>query len=133
MKRTAVSVFLLLGLAACALAGAELFSFRVFPVVNRSQLEWTTGVEQNLRLFVVERSDDAANFSPVGQVLAKGSFSQYEFSDASPLDADMIRTFYYRLKMVDGDGAFRYSEVREVSLSFSAVQHTWGSIKAMFR
>ncbi len=41
--------------------------------------------------------------------------------------------FYYRLKIVDNDGTVRYSPVSEVLLSFSPVQHTWGSIKAMFR
>jgi hypothetical protein len=124
---------MVLGASAAVFAGAELVSFSAFPVVDRSRLEWSTGEETNLRSFVVERSSDGQSYMAVGQVAARGSYSQYEFTDSSPLDADRDVTFFYRLKLVDRDGSFRYSEVRQVSLTFSAVQHTWGSIKAMFR
>jgi hypothetical protein len=131
--RSILLILLVLVVATGVMAGVELFEFRAWAVIDHSQLEWNTGVESNLRAFVVERSPDGTNFLPVGQVSARGSYSQYEFTDASPLDMDLNRVFYYRLKMVDRDGTYRYSEVREVSLTFSAVQQTWGSIKAMFR
>jgi hypothetical protein len=134
MRRLTILFFLILGLTLAAYAGAELLSFRVFPVVDHSQLEWSTGAEDGLRLFIVERSSDGSNYFSIGQVAGKGSYSQYHFSDSSPLDAiQEDRTFYYRLKIVDRDGTFRYSEVKEASLSFSDFQQTWGSIKAMFR
>lgn len=132
MYKLIVLFLLLLGYAGAGLAAVELANFRVYPVVDHGQLEWSTGVEDNFQMFVIERSADGRTFFSVGQVNATGSYSQYEFTDASPL-LDNQRTFYYRLKMVDRDGTYRYSEVREVSLTFSAVQHTWGSIKAMFR
>jgi hypothetical protein len=128
-----ILILLALVVVSAGVMAAELFSFRAFPVVDHCQLEWTTGQEDNLRTFVIERSADATNFVVVGQLASRGSFSQYDFTDVSPLDVDLTRPFYYRLKMVDKDGAYRYSDIREVSLSFSAVQHTWGSIKAMFR
>jgi hypothetical protein len=138
MERTIVGRKLLLILLTLAIAGicfasAELTSFRIYPVIDHSQLEWTTAIESDLQDFVVERSADGTTFLPVGRVTAKGSYSEYAFTDNSPLDVDMSRTFYYRLKMVDRSGAFQYSEVRTVSLTFTAVQQTWGSIKAMFR
>jgi hypothetical protein len=133
MSRLAALVLVVLLIAAGAFAGAELFSFRVRAVVDHGQLEWTTGQETNLQSFTVERSSDGSSFVPVGQMNAKGSFSEYHFTDSSPLDADINRVFYYRLKMIDRNGTYVYSEVRDVALSFSAVQHTWGSIKAMFR
>jgi hypothetical protein len=133
VSKAILLILLTLCLAAGSFAGVELFSFRVFPVVDHSQLEWTTGLEDNFRSFVVERSADGTTYLAVGQVTAKGSYSQYTFTDHSPLDADMDRVFYYRLRMVNRDGSFSYSDVREASLSFSAVQQTWGSIKAMFR
>jgi hypothetical protein len=133
VSKAILLILLTLCLAAGSFAGVELFSFRVFPVVDHSQLEWTTGMEDNFRSFIIERSSDGNSFVAVGQVAAKGSYSQYTFSDDSPLDLDLNRIFYYRLKMINRDGTFVYSEVREASLSFSAVQQTWGSIKAMFR
>jgi len=133
MSKLTLLFLLLLGSAVAGVASVELADFRVFPVVDHSQLEWSTNAEDNFQMFVIERSADAHVFYSVGQVNAKGSYSQYAFTDSSPLDVDNSRLYYYRLKMVDRDGTYRYSEIHEVSLSFTAVQHTWGSIKAMFR
>ncbi len=133
MNRNKLLILTLLLCSTWAAASVELYYFRAYAVVNYSRLEWSTGHEDNFSLFVVERSSDGQNYFMIGQVPAIGSFSEYQYTDSSPLDADMQRTFYYRLKMMNRDGSFRYSEVQEVSLTFSAVQHTWGSIKAMFR
>lgn len=131
--RTIFGFLLTLSAVAAVFAAAELVSFSAYPVVDHTRLEWSTGEETDLRAFIVERSADAQHFVAVGQVASKGSYSQYEFVDSRPLDADRDVVFYYRLKMLDRDGTARYSEVQQVSLTFSAVQHTWGSIKAMFR
>lgn len=133
MRRYKLSILFSLLTISVALASVELFSFHAFAIVDHSRLEWTTGREENFSVFVIERSSDGQSFFAVGQVPATGSFSEYEFVDNSPLDVNADRTFYYRLRMVDRDGTYRYSDVQQVSLSFSAVQHTWGSIKAMFR
>jgi len=133
MKMLKFSGLALLLLAGICLAGAEIFTFSVYPVIDHCQLEWNTGAETNLATFVIERSADAHVFTPVGRVEAKGSYSLYEFTDTAPIAADVERTFFYRLKLVDRDGTTSYSETRDVSLTFNTVQHTWGSIKAMFR
>jgi hypothetical protein len=133
MSRLFLIALTILSLVAVGLGGAELFNFQAFAVVDHGQLEWSTGQESNLNKFIVERSADGTAFIPVGQVNAKGSYSQYDYTDSSPLDVNMEKTFYYRLKILDNDGTFSYSEIREISLQFSAVQQTWGSIKAMFR
>lgn len=133
MGRKLVLILFVLALTGACFAGAELLSFRVYPVIDHSQMEWTTGVENDLQVFVIERSADGLEFLPIGHLNARGSYSEYTYTDSSPLDVDMNRTFYYRLKMVDRNGVYQYSEVRTVSLTFTAVQHTWGSIKAMFR
>lgn len=125
-------LFLVLGVVGMASA-LELFTFRAFAVVDHCQLEWATGTEGGLSVFIVERSSDGTTYMPIGRVTAQGSYSQYQFTDSSPLDADVDRTFYYRLKMVSRDGNSSYSPVEEVSLSFTPVQHTWGMIKALFR
>jgi hypothetical protein len=114
-------------------AGVELLSFRAIPLIDHSRLEWNSGEETNLDAFIVERSSDGQSFMAVTRIESNGSYSEYSFTDSSPLDVDMNRSFYYRLKIIDHDGTFRYSETKEVTLTFSAVQQTWGSIKAMFR
>ena len=131
-KIAAISALLVL-LTSSAWAGVELLSWNVNPLGDHARLSWQTGQEIDFQTFVIERSPDGQRYLPVGQVQATGSFSQYFFTDQSPLDVDSELTFFYRLKLVDRDGTATYSEALEVSLSISPVQQTWGTIKAMFR
>ncbi len=133
MKRLTAILALLLLLAPASRAEVELLSMSVNALFDHARLEWQTGQEINFQSFVIERSPNGQSFLPVGVVQARGSFSEYSFTDESPLDVDRERTFFYRIKLVNRDGTFTYSETLEVSLNFSAVQQTWGSIKAMFR
>jgi hypothetical protein len=133
MRRFTLLFLLALSITSGAYAEVELFTFSAYAVVDHTRLEWSTGNEGDLNTFIIERSSDGSYFIPVGQKEAEGSFSMYQFTDGSPLDADAERIFYYRLKMVNRDGTYRYSDIEEVALTFSAVQQTWGTIKAMFR
>ncbi len=82
-----------------------------------NQLEWITRDELNTDYFIVESSKDGLQFSKRGVVQAAGAGNHnYRFSDCSMLQD--IR--YYRLKMVDQDGEFRYSKV----VVLSAVKET---------
>lgn len=132
MQRLIFILAFLLSLATVAFAGAEIVEFEAYSLGDRCQLAWRTAQETNLQTFVVERSSDGTRFFPVGTVEAEGSYSNYQYTDVSPL-AQSSRVFFYRLKILDKDQSFTYSVVREVSLVFSAFRHTWGSIKAMFR
>lgn len=133
LKRWLVSLALTAVLSSVAWAGVEILSLSVYPLGDHARVEWRTGQEINFQKFVVERSPDGVSFFPVGQIEARGSFSEYTFTDVSPLDVDSERMFFYRLRMLNSDGTFSHSQTMEVVLNFSAVQQTWGSIKAMFR
>ncbi len=69
-------------------------------------LDWKTGTEQNFDRFEVERGSDRG-YTQIGSVKAKGNGSAYSFVDTKP----GTNTNIYRLKMVDADGTFTYSEV----------------------
>ncbi len=122
----------LLWTAGFVFASTEIVEFDAYSLGDRCQLVWRTGRETDLQIFVVERSSDGSTFLPVGSIEPQGSFSNYQYTDTSPL-AQSSRVFFYRIKILDEDHSFVYSIVREVSLVFSAFRHTWGSIKAMFR
>jgi hypothetical protein len=132
MQRLVFIIAFLFSLATVAFAGAEIVEFEAYSLGDRCQLVWRTAQETNLQVFVIERSSDGTRFVPVGTVEADGSYSNYQYTDVSPL-AQSSRVFFYRLKILEKDLSFTYSVVREVSLVFSAFRHTWGSIKAMFR
>jgi hypothetical protein len=77
-------------------------------------VSWMTAQETNASYYGVERSGDASNWRPLGTVKARGfssTTSSYQYKDGSPLGG----TNYYRLKMVDLDGKFKYSNVVSVS------------------
>jgi hypothetical protein len=76
-------------------------------------LQWSTATEQNSQSFVIERSTDGTNFTAIGN---SGTKRSYQFRDASPSKGNN----YYRLKLVDADAKFAYSEIRMVSFSIDA-------------
>ncbi len=85
---------------------------------NSALLNWKTAHEVNAAYFDVERSIDALNFTAIGRVTAVGNINTQDYSlvdnDASKQQSLII---YYRLKLVDKDGNFRYSNVISISLS----------------
>ena len=77
---------------------------------NTALLNWTAENEINFARYEIERSINAINFISVGSVNALGSIPavHYNFTD-DLLPASGI--LYYRLKMIDTDGRFRYSNI----------------------
>lgn len=91
----------------------DLLSFTAEKMEDGNRLKWRTTNEFLTSHFEIERSTNNENWSKIGQLPAQGfqnTIEDYEFDDnysRTPLD----NTIYYRLKMVDLDGAFDYSRV----------------------
>jgi glucuronoarabinoxylan endo-1,4-beta-xylanase len=78
------------------------------------RLSWNTFSETNNTGFEVERRTDGTSFETIGFVAGKGnstSLQRYTFQDRSSLAANN----YYRLKQIDENGDFHYSEVKLVT------------------
>lgn len=93
-------------------------SFKAQKEGKIALLKWTTLQERNTAQFVVERSLNGTSFESIGTVKASGnsnSLKSYMLNDATP--AKGIN--YYRIRQVDNDGKYSYSEVR--SLTFENV------------
>ncbi|MBX0332190.1 T9SS type A sorting domain-containing protein [Pontibacter sp. HSC-14F20] len=92
----------------------ELVYFTATVRNNQAHLEWLTASELDNDRFEIERSLDARSFEMVGTVKGKGTTSlesKYTFTDRTPVQG----TVYYRLKQVDLDGQFAYSNVIAVN------------------
>ncbi|MEM7366967.1 MAG: T9SS type A sorting domain-containing protein [Bacteroidota bacterium] len=82
----------------------------------RSLLRWTTGSEENNTGFEIERAfagDATLNWESLGFVEGAGSSStptDYRFIDPVPFTGENL----YRIRQVDLNGDFSYSEVRSV-------------------
>ena len=77
-----------------------------------AKLQWQTGIESRFDHFELESSKDAETFETVANIAAKGNNSRYDYTIAQS-----IPTAYYRLKNVDQDGAFTYSQIIKLSQS----------------
>jgi hypothetical protein len=77
-------------------------------------LVWETTFELNSDHFDVEHSIDAKRFNSIGKVVSKNSNSvdqTYFFTHVKPTPS---AANYYRLKLVDKDGAYTYSKIQSI-------------------
>lgn len=87
----------------------DFLSFEGQYVDDQIMLAWTTANEINVSHFEVQRSSDGEIFSVIGTVDAvniESTINNYSLKDKSPLDG----ISYYRLRQIDFDGAFEFSE-----------------------
>ena len=96
----------------------ELVYFKGSLQNNATLLQWETINENSTSYFAVERSLDGRSFDGIGTVGANNTAGSnkyaYTDNDVANLPSSVI---YYRLKMVDIDGQYKYSSVVTVYLT----------------
>ena len=104
----------------------ELVSFTANIEKSTAVLSWKTATENNNSGFEVERSVDGKTFVKVGFVGGHGTTTKvntYTFSEKLQAAGE----YYYRLKQIDYNGTFKYSDVVKatsvVPKSFSLSQN----------
>lgn len=94
----------------------ELISFEGHVVGNKEiRLDWVTAQEIDNEKFIVQKSENGLDWSPIGEVLGVGNSDDdvyYTFTDKDP----DVGVNYYRLKQVDFDGTSALSE--EIPVEF---------------
>ncbi|MBK8351663.1 MAG: T9SS type A sorting domain-containing protein [Saprospirales bacterium] len=94
----------------------ELISFNGWNAGAVNQLQWKTASEKNTAKFIVEKSIDGVTYTSIGEQTAAGNSTttlSYSLSDNQPV----IGNNYYRLKTVDIDGKFSYSDVINIPVN----------------
>jgi hypothetical protein len=100
-----------------ALLPAELIRFQASLQPQMVLLNWATASEINNAGFEIQRSIDGHTFEKIDFVEGRGSstiINEYLFEDFE-VQKDM--QYYYRLKQIDYDGRFEFSEVVTISNS----------------
>ena len=98
----------------------ELLSFTVEPEAVGNLCRWATASETNNDYFDLERSTDGDVFKSIQRVEGYGIGSTTETRYYSFLDREVCKGIvYYRLKQVDIDGHFSYSEVIAINCNKS--------------
>jgi len=91
----------------------ELTSFTAETSENEIILNWTTATELNNQGFEIDRSSDNETFEKIGFVPGYGTTTESKSYSYKIVEfASGIQ--YYRLKQIDFDGTYEYSEVIEV-------------------
>ena len=81
---------------------------------NQVLLNWTTAYEINTAKFNIEKSNDGKTFSTIGAVNAATESvmeKNYSFIDPLTIHDEPFTTLYYRLKMLDKNGEYTYSNI----------------------
>lgn len=75
-------------------------------------LNWKITTQQNIYQFEVERSTDGHTFKEIGKVstIKQPGINQYSFTDYN-IAVLLSPHVYYRLKQIDKDGTYSYSEI----------------------
>jgi hypothetical protein len=98
----------------------KLLSFTGHAKDKTNVLEWRTATEQNNKGFAIERSHDGSSYEQISFVNGAGNTNtvqSYSFTDYLPSFGGAGGSCYYRLKQVDFDGKFDYSNVIAIANS----------------
>jgi hypothetical protein len=93
----------------------ELSNFNCSLKGNSVQLTWKTTSEVNSSMFEVQKKLENTEWTKVGEVSAAGNSNSPK--DYTFIDKNIsVGTSLYRLKMIDADGRFEYSNVVEAEI-----------------
>ncbi|HEY5405832.1 MAG TPA: alpha-amylase family glycosyl hydrolase [Ginsengibacter sp.] len=80
---------------------------------NTNVISWKVDNENDLNYYELQQSIDGQKFSPLTQIKATGN-GNYSYADDISSAASLV--YYYRLKMADKDGNFKYSPVVKINI-----------------
>jgi hypothetical protein len=85
---------------------------------NSALLQWQMEDQLNASHYEIEMSNDAKNYTKIGEVTSVGKMSDYQYSDMNP---SLTKTNFYRIKEVDKDGNYIYSPVKFVKFNTDVI------------
>jgi len=104
-----------------AILPVELLNFLVQAEEENALLEWTTATEINHSHFEIQRSYNLKDWANIGKVMEAEStvndLKKYQFADRNIAQEEP--NIYYRLKSVDNDGQFEYSDIKLIENTIS--------------
>lgn len=99
----------------------RLLNFNGIKEESKVQLKWETSSEQNSKYFDVEFSENTTQWNSIGKVNAAGNSNSklnYALTHNTPIDG----VNYYRLKQVDINGSFTYSNIVAITFTIKGVK-----------
>ncbi len=101
----------------CLVLPVELTSFAALPQSESIRLQWRTETEKDNAGFELQRSDDGQDFQTLQFLAGAGSTTEkqeYSFDDKTVRKG---QSYFYRLKQIDNNGTFEYSDIVRATLA----------------
>lgn len=100
----------------------NLLSFEANQTGTRVDLNWVTASEFNSSHFEVEKANVDNNFTGIFNKIATvnsvgNSANETKYGPVTDNQVQFGKTYAYRLKMIDKDGSYSYSDVRKVTVT----------------
>lgn len=115
-----VSKSIVVSVSECSALPVELVNFYAVAEKAINLLQWVTSSEENCDYFEIQRSPDGLQFYSIGKMTGNGTTkirNEYTYKDQTPLPG----ISYYRLRQVDTDLKYTFSEVisveREINMA----------------
>ena len=95
----------------------NLSNFEVIRSVDKVNINWKINDRSSSNYFEVEKSNDGKNFKTVAYVL--GPDPRKTNNDFGCFDKinSASKRLYYRLKKVDANGTFEFSEIKMIAIN----------------
>ena len=120
--QTTTATFTLTG--SCSALPLRLIDFTGILVNKEVQLTWNTMDEINMKGYIIEKSAEGIQFAFFNELTAKGNnlyaLSTYRMTDPHPYPGNT----YYRLKLINTDGSFIYSQVVKIKTATKPIMIT---------
>lgn len=87
----------------------SILSFKGSWKDNKVNLQWQVDQESNVNRYEIERSKDGVGFEKIGTLGAVNATTKHDYSYND--EFLLLPLYYYRLKIIDNDGSFKYSGV----------------------
>jgi hypothetical protein len=114
------SSFYLHGSQSIAPLPVELTNFTATAINNEYiHLDWATALEINNDGFELQRSTDAQNWTNIAWINGNDNSTTAKFYSHNDMQVAQNITYYYRLKQIDNDGQFEYSNIVNATLTGS--------------
>jgi hypothetical protein len=101
----------------------KLIQFSAKQAGETHSLTWESADETNFHRYEVEQSANGVDFHVAGMVTGKGKASNYSIT----LPSTNWATTFYRLKMIDLDGTFSFSQIQSIVSNDLGISMVWNT------
>jgi hypothetical protein len=102
------------GFSTCSVLPVSLVDFKAKKNITTVELSWKVGNEFSMSGYELERSADGNTFFKIATITPGiNPETTYRYTDQTPLSS----TNYYRLRMHDQRGLFKYSNILKISMT----------------